>query len=431
MALNDLFESENFSRIGFEVFHSPEIYVDERTKIFNRAWCYLCLEIEVPTAGCFLTTLVGDIPVLVNRTEAGEIAAFENRCMHRGTELRREARGVDQSHTCVYHQWCYRLDGALASVPFARGSRGKGGLPPDFKISSISLRRMRVRSIHGVVFGTFDHDAEPLEEYLGDNVVGTIANLFPRPIKVLGYQRQRIFGNWKLYNENVRDTNHGGLLHMFHATFGLSRNSQTGGARLDKKGRHNISYTIMGSDQAADSNAGYASTTKIFQQTFKLRDTAMLQFRRELQHEESLIVMSVFPNTVFQQISNSLCTRQIRLRGVDELELYWTYYGFADDSEDMLEHRRNQANLVGPGGLVSMEDGEAVELVHTQTRPATNQASHLLIGEPGPIRSQETMVTEVPVRGFWSYYFELMQKEAPAPQVLATEQQGAASCSPR
>jgi len=418
MAINQLIEAETFSRVGYEVFHSQAIYEEERARIFNRAWSYLCLEAELPVPGAFLTTVVGDIPVLVNRLEDGGVAAFENRCMHRGTTLRREARGVATEHACIYHQWCYRLDGGLESVPFARGNQGKGGLPPGFQRSSISLRRMRVEIVHGVVFGSFDADAPPLIDYLGSTVLETLGNLFPKPIQVLGYQRQRIFGNWKLYNENVRDTNHGGLLHMFHATFGLCRNSQTGGARMDPLHRHNISYTFMGTDNAADSDAGYGETKKVYQQTFSLRDTSMLKFYPELPHKESLVILSVFPNAVFQQISNSLCTRQIRLRGVDELELYWTYYGFVGDSDEMTEHRRNQANLVGPGGLVSMEDGEAVELVHEQTRTADRAGSRILIGEPGPIRDQETMVTEVPVRGFWSYYYELMQDNG-APTVAA------------
>src|SRR5579862_8937854 len=134
MTIADLIEGESFSRVGYEVFHSPAIYEAERARIFNRCWCYLCLEAELPEPGAFITVEIGDIPVLVNRTETGAIAAFENRCMHRGTTLRRERRGIDTRHTCIYHQWCYRLDGGLASVPFARGSRGKGGLPPGFEI---------------------------------------------------------------------------------------------------------------------------------------------------------------------------------------------------------------------------------------------------------------------------------------------------------
>jgi anthranilate 1,2-dioxygenase large subunit len=65
----------------------------------------------------------------------------------------------------------------------------------------------------------------------------------------------------------------------------------------------------------------------------------------------------VFPSAVFVQISNSLAVRQIRPRGIDEVEIFQTMLGYADDPPDLTLHRLRQANLVGPTGLVSMEDG--------------------------------------------------------------------------
>jgi salicylate 5-hydroxylase large subunit len=40
---------------------------------------------------------------------------------------------------------------------------------------------------------------------------------------VLGYNRQRIPGNWKLMQENIKDPYHPGLLHTWFVTFGLWR----------------------------------------------------------------------------------------------------------------------------------------------------------------------------------------------------------------
>ena len=399
--------NDDFSSVQYGIFHSQEIYELERDLIFSKAWTYLCLEAEIPNPGDFLTAEIGDIPVLVNRREDGVITAFENRCMHRGTKLRRENRGNAADHTCVYHQWCYSLDGRLTSVPFPRGVRGVGGLPADFDKSKVRLPPMRVEVMHGVVFGTFDPDNVPLEEYLGPEIVARLGNLFFKPIEIIGYQRQRVFGNWKLYNENLRDLNHGSLLHMFHATFGLARPNQVGGSMMDAKRRHNISRKVMGTDDKSLTVELYKDV-KSYQEDFVLSDPSILKYTPEIPHEESLIIASVFPNVIFQQITNSLCSRQIRLRGVDEFELYWTYYGFKDDTPEMREHRRRQANLVGPGGLISMEDGEAVQLVHEQTRSRLEESSQIIIGGRGEIKDLPVGVTEMPVRGFWSYYFELM-----------------------
>ncbi len=44
-----------------------------------------------------------------------------------------------------------------------------------------------------------------------------------RKLTLLGYNRQRIPGNWKLMQENIKDPYHPGLLHTWFVTFGLWR----------------------------------------------------------------------------------------------------------------------------------------------------------------------------------------------------------------
>ena len=401
--------TSDFSRIPFEIFHSKEVYEQEQERIFRGpTWNYLALEVEMPKPGDFITTRIGDTPVLVNRGKDGTFHAFVNRCVHRGAELRRETCGHASVHTCVYHQWSYTLDGRLRGVPFPNGVNGQGGLPAGFDKSKIRLKSLRVASYRGVLFGCFAEQSESLQEYLGESVCRELDRLFAKPIKILGYQRQRIGGNWKLYNDNVRDPNHGGLLHMFHATFGLYRPTQIGGARLDSRHRHNITYSELGTDDVATTAKGYEEMTKVYQEGFRLRDMRMLEYRREFPDAVSLMILSIFPNGVFQQIANSLCTRQIRTFGVDEMELYWTYFGYVDDDAAMTAHRLSQSNLAGPGGLISMEDGEAVEIVHRATRRERDQHGRVEIGGTGPIGDSSSLVTEMPVRGFYSFYHSVM-----------------------
>ena len=73
--------------------------------------------------------------------------------------------------------------------------------------------------------------------------------------------------------------------------------------------------------------------------------------------------MAIFPSVFFQRLNNTLATRQIKPKRPDAFELYWTYYGYRGESAEMRRARMRQVNLVGPGGLVSMEDGEAGRLV--------------------------------------------------------------------
>ena len=74
------------------------------------------------------------------------------------------------------------------------------------------------------MFASFDHDVESLEDFLGPTILRYFDRLFDgRELKILGYNRQRIPGNWKLMQENIKDPYHPGLLHTWFVTFGLWR----------------------------------------------------------------------------------------------------------------------------------------------------------------------------------------------------------------
>ena len=95
-------------------------------------------------------------------------------------------------------------------------------------------------------------------------------------------------------------------------------------------------------------------------------------------------------------------------RGIDEVEIFQTMLGYADDPPDLTLHRLRQANLVGPAGLVSMEDGEAIEIAHRASKPDRDSTTVIELGGAGVISDRDYRVTDVPLRGFWSYYAELL-----------------------
>ena len=67
-----------------------------------------------------------------------------------------------------------------------------------------------------------------------------------------------------------------------------------------------------------------------------------------------------------------------------------------------------QGNLVGPAGLSSMEDGEAVEIVHRSSRREKDAYAVVEMGGGGEMHDFETHIADIAIRGFWSYYAELM-----------------------
>ncbi len=398
----------DYSRVPYRLYHDADIYAREQEQIFRGpVWSFLGLDCEIANPGDFRAGYVGDTPIVFNRDKGGAVKAFVNRCAHRGALVRREISGNADQHICIYHQWCYGLDGELQAIPFRRGIRGKGGLDADFDMGAHGLRPLRIGNINGALFGAFAEDAEPLEDYLGAPIVAQLHRLLGRPMRVLGYNRQRIRGNWKLYAENSRDNYHASLLHEFLVTFGLDRSTQVGGVKMDARHRHSITWAEADSDTDEVAHQAYAGAG-VRNDFLSLKEPALVAFLPERDDRLNIAITSVFPSSVFVQISNSLAVRQIRPRGVDEVEIFQTMLGYEDDSAEMTLHRLRQANLVGPAGLVSMEDGEAIEIAHRASRPDLDRTTVIELGGGGVISDRDYRVTDVPLRGFWSYYAELM-----------------------
>jgi anthranilate 1,2-dioxygenase large subunit len=262
MLTAEIWPALDYSRVPYRLYHDSKAYEREQERIFRGpTWHFLALAAEIPCNGDFRATHVGDTPVIVNRNADGAIHAFVNRCAHRGALVRRELSGNVTEHTCIYHQWCYGLDGRLKSIPFRRGIRGEGGLDAGFDMAAHGLRRLWVEAINGALFGTLADDAEPLLDYLGAPVVAQLRRLFDRSVRVLGYNRQRIRANWKLYAENTRDNYHASLLHEFLVTFGLDRSTQVGGVTMDARHRHNITWAEGESDTAEIENGSWFGIT--------------------------------------------------------------------------------------------------------------------------------------------------------------------------
>ena len=398
----------DYSRIPYWVYHDADLYAEEQAKIFRGpTWSYLCMAAEIPAAGDFRTTWQGDTPVLVNRDDGGDVHAFVNRCAHRGAIVRREAHGNAADHTCIYHRWCYSRQGDLVGVPFQRGVRGQGGMTADFDKAGHGLRKLHVAVHRDLVFGSFSDQVEPIEDYLGPLLTTHLASMMQRPIEVLGYHRQSIDGNWKLYAENLRDTYHASLLHEFLVTFGLDRATQKGGVRMDARHRHNLTFAVAGSDSSAEATSAY-DANNLRADKLTLSAPGLLTFHPEFPDDHSLSISSMFPNVAFQRLNNSLATRQIQPKGVDRFVLIWTFFGYRDDTPALRAHRLRQMNLLGPGGFVSMEDAEAIEIAQRASRSDCDKFAVIEVGGAGEISDRDYRVTDVSLRGFWSYYAELM-----------------------
>ena len=393
--------AEGLTRVPYWLYADGDIYEQEQARIFRGpTWNFLCLEAELPKPGSYRRSSLGAMPVVVTRDQDGALHAFENRCAHRGSLLVLNERGEARDIICVYHNWSYDLAGDLTGVAFRKGLGGKGGMPADCRPEAHGPRKLKLAALTGLVFGTLAPDAPPLEHYLGAEIVRRIRRVMLAPVKLLGDYSQTLPSNWKLYMENVKDTYHASLLHTFFTTFRLNRLSQKGGVVVSDCGGHHVSYSLAADTGGREyEQAGMRAA----QEGFGLEAPELLEAVDEFGDGIGLQILSVFPTFVLQQTRNSLAVRRLVPQGLDHTELVWTCFGFEGDDAAMTERRLRQANLIGPAGYISMEDGAAPGFVQRATATADDLVSVVEMGG-GSTASADNRVTEAAVRGFWKAY---------------------------
>ncbi len=396
---------EENSRVPNWVYTDPDIFARESDRIFGADnWLYVCLEAEIPNSGDFKRSQLGTREVVAVRDADGGINVLVNRCAHRSMQVCTANRGSAKELVCPYHQWTYDLGGNLIGVPFRRGYRGQGGMPADFSPEAHGLQRLTVARRHGVVFARFADAGEPLEGYLGERMLGYFDRVFDgRELVVLGYMRQRIPSNWKLMFENIKDPYHASLLHVFLVTFGLFRLDQKSSVEMDETGRHAVLVSRRGAQETNEATA----QMRAFRQNFTLRDPRLLEPVREFPGDATVVLQTLWPNLIVQQQSNTLAMRQIVPLDARSFDLAWTFFGYANDTPEMRQRRLRQANLMGPAGLVSLDDSEAMLLSQAGIDGNDDEACVVEMGGRGTDNADH-MVTETAIRGFYRHYRSVM-----------------------
>jgi phenylpropionate dioxygenase-like ring-hydroxylating dioxygenase large terminal subunit len=395
------------TRVPFWVYSDRANYAAEQRRIYEGpVWNFLCLECELPNPGDFVSTFAGEMPVVIARGVDMEIYAFENRCSHRGALICLENSGNTRNFSCVYHGWAYDLEGNLKGISFKDGVNGKGGMPAGFRMQDHGPRKLRIATLCGIVFGSLSEEVAPIEEYIGEEVLARIQRVLRKPLKVLGRFGQALPNNWKLYFENVKDSYHASLLHLFLTTFDINRLTQRGGLIVSPEGGNHVSYSII--DKTVPSGAEYREQgLRADNDAYRLKDPSFLEGFDEFGDGITLQILSVFPGFVLGQINNSIVVRQILPKGISSTMLNWTYLGFEDDTAELTSMRVRQLNMIGPAGLVSLEDGAVGGFVQRGIARAEQDSGILEMGGDAT-STTDTRATEAAVRGFWKAYRQHM-----------------------
>jgi anthranilate 1,2-dioxygenase large subunit len=392
------------------VYTSQAVYDLYMYKICRgRSWNYVALEAEVPNTGDFKRSYVGATPVVVARAEDGSINVFENRCAHRGAEFCRPGQGNATEFVCPYHQWSYDLKGNLQGVPFKRGVNRQGGMPKDFRNEDHGLLKLHVTTRRGVIFASYASDMEPLEEYLTPEILKDFDVVFNgKRLKVLGYYKNELPCNWKMYHENLKDPYHATLLHSFLVVFGLLVAGNNAAMITDPvHGRHGTMASAKKEDKYAAVSDENKKEMRSFHEGMRLRDDRFLDFVKEFDSPWSVTMQTIWPNLVVQREMNTLGVRQIVPNGPNSMIMQWTMFGYEDDTEEMEQHRLRQGNLMGPAGFLGLEDNEAMKFVQEGVRRSSTDRNVLKL-DANHVGTTDSLISEASIRAMYRYYRGVM-----------------------
>jgi len=184
-----------------EFYTSPELFDEERERIFSRSWLYSGHVSQIPRPGdYFLATLDGE-SVIVTRDSEDRVQAFYNVCRHRGTRMCSEAAGHFQGGIqCPYHAWTWGFDGCLKAAPNMREVVG-------FAAEDYPLRAPALAVFEGMIFINLSSTPPPFDEVFGP-LMGKFDRWGLAGLRSVHQTVYEVEANWKLFFQNYSECYH-------------------------------------------------------------------------------------------------------------------------------------------------------------------------------------------------------------------------------
>ena len=431
-SLEDKWSAENITHLvdpetgtqDSRCYSDETVYRRELERIFARCWICVGHDSQIPKTGDYFTTTIGEDPVIVTRHRDNTIHVMLNQCRHRGLRLCRGDYGNVPSFTCSYHGWCYGTDGSLLGMPHSEQPK------KHFNQAEWGLNKVaKVDTYRGLIFATWDGNAPPLLDYLGESTwyLDSILDRNEGGIELIGLQKWTLRGNWKWGAEqHASDFYHAQVSHVSYASVYFPQATIN---RLKPIGEpeYGLQYSSPALGHGAgwmtypnDAELGMALQTHPREVFEHMMSTAWPTMRERLgdtrTDKMAVVHTNIFPNLTFNRGQGYM--RLWQPRGPNETEV-WNYL-FVDKAwPDEIKHawQQSMARVFSVAGCLEQDDTEntAMAQLGVSGHIAGRTRLNMQMGEqvdPGDFEGPgeiSYVYSEYALRGFYRRWIELLR----------------------
>jgi choline monooxygenase len=277
------------------LYRSPEILALENARIFEAEWLCLGRTADIPNVGDYLTSTIGDQPVVAVRATDGTVKTHANVCLHRMMRLL-DGCGHTNRIVCPYHAWTYTIDGQLIGAPHMEKSVSASG---PFKPRDHQLPSIRTEIWQGWIYVTLNGAATPVAEML--KPLAEVTDRYAQEHYVPVAQQDFVWDtNWKLLTENFMESYHLPVAHK--ATVGAWFPVDTN--RFPEQQFDHFTYQTFTKNQDAAYGLAHQDNTR-------LKD----------EWRYTSVMPTVFPTHMYVLAPDHLWYLSLRPQGVNEVQV--------------------------------------------------------------------------------------------------------------
>ena len=362
--------------VSREIFVDPEIYQQEQEQVFARAWLFVGHESQVPKAGDYFISSMGEESVILCRDRQENIHVFLNSCTHRGMKVCRYDEGNTPVFSCPYHGWSFATDGKLVGVPYYKEAYGEALDKSQWGLAEVP----QLCNYRGAIWATWDEHAPSFEEYVGgyttylDFLLDTWDGAGGETEVFGGIEKWVVPCNWKFPAENfIGDRSH----NISHRSVDMVGVGPSGSGRRDTQERVgatavDISFPERGHGAVSflrpdDQKIAAYQDNKLVAEYFSHCENE----RRKNYGKWSRLIPG--PGTLFPNMS--YLPRQPRTisvwhpRGPNSHEA-WRWFLIDKNAPDEVKEflRRYYITYSGPAGLTEQDDMENWNYAHNASQ---------------------------------------------------------------